>query len=113
MSFIENFKGIGGHIFGVLKRLTSYKDTEVVDSTTSLNEALLEAVKSGEINRQDALEIAHEYVESEKRGKKFERSQATGLADDRRPTMDVEAKGGETSPKSKKGVSKDLDEREM
>ena len=118
MNVLGNMKNMGGHILGVLKRLTSYDDTEVVDSTTSLNEALLEAVKKGEISKKEALEIANGYVASEKDGKSFSKKQVAGIKADSKEEFEIEEgdkpqdeQGKEE--KSKTQPEKETDEREL
>ena len=90
MNVFGNMKNMGGHIISVLRRLVSYDDTEVVDSTTSLNEALLEAVKKGEISKKEALDIANGYVASEKEGKSFSKKQVAGVKADSKNGFEVD-----------------------
>ncbi len=117
MSVFDNVKNMGGHIISVLRRLISYEDTEVVDSTTSLNEALLEAVKKGDISKKEALDIANGYVASEKEGKSFSKKQVSGIKADSKNGFEVEDddksqdEGKEENVKPR--TEKEPDEREL
>ena len=99
MSVLGNFKNMGGHILGVLRRLTSNEDTEVVDDAESLNAALFSAVQDGIMSKAEALEAANVYVKSNKEAKKFSKMQVAG--------MKADSKGGFGKKKKKKSEDED------